>query len=99
MAAFALTTEEIAFEDSKAAWQIRLADFLANTWSQTLADWEGKTGYNKLFQDLFRKSALSNETPLGVVAPTDRTEIVTAPAHLEVFARMAFGIQKILPCE
>jgi Protein of unknown function (DUF3800) len=90
---------KITFVDSKMIWQIQLADFLANTWSRTIADWDGKTGYGKLFQDLYRKSVLPNETPLGVVAPTDRTEVVSAPAHLEVFARMAFGVQKILPCE
>lgn len=89
----------ILFEDSKASWQIQLADFVANTWSQTIGDHEGRTGCRTLFLDLYRKSALPNETPLGVVAPTDRTEIVSAPQYLEVFARMVLGESKILPCE
>jgi hypothetical protein len=45
------------------------------------------------------KSSPPKATSLRVVASADRSEIVTAPAYLEVFARMAFGVQKILPCE
>jgi Protein of unknown function (DUF3800) len=90
---------KIRFEDSKYSWQIQLADFMANTWSQTLGDHGLQRGFHALFRDLFRKSALPKETPLGVVAPTDRTEVVPAPSYLEVFARMAIGESKILPCE
>lgn len=90
---------KIAFEDSRVVLEIRLADFLASTWSRTLADHDGTAGHRTLFRDLYRKSALPNETPLGVVAPTDRTEIVSAPQHLDVFARMVLGEPKILRCE
>jgi hypothetical protein len=89
---------KILFEDSRRAWQIQLADFVANTWSQALGDHGLQRGFHVLFLDLFRKSALPAETPLGVVAPTDRTEVVSAPQFLEVFARMAIGESKILPC-
>jgi len=89
---------KISFEDSKHAWQLQVADFVANTWAQTLADHDLKRGFHSLFRDLHRKNALPDETPLGVVAPTDRTEVVSAPAYLEVFARMAAGLPKILPC-
>jgi len=75
-----------------------MADFVANTWAQTLADHDFKRGFHSLFRDLHRKNALPDEAPLGVVAPTDRTEVVPAPEYLEVFARMAAGLPKILPC-
>jgi hypothetical protein len=89
---------KISFEDSRHAWQLQMADFVANTWAQTLADHDLKRGFHSLFRDLPRKNALPDETPLGVVAPTDRTEVVSAPEYLEVFARMAAGLPKILPC-
>ncbi len=90
---------KIYFEDSKTQWLLQLADFAANTWSQTIGDYEGKTGFRELFPDLHRKSALPDATPLGVVAPTDKTEIAAAPQYLEVFAGMARGLTKILPCQ
>jgi Protein of unknown function (DUF3800) len=90
---------KIFFADSKTQWLVQLADFAANTWARTIGDYEGKTGFCELFLDFHRKSALPDATPLGVVAPTDKTEIVLAPEYLEVFARMAHGLQKILPCE
>lgn len=90
---------KILFDDSKAQWVLQLADFAANTWAQTLADYEGKNGFQELFPDLYRKSALPDATPLGVVAPTDKTEIVSAPEYLEIFARMAHGLKKVLPCD
>jgi hypothetical protein len=90
---------KIFFQDSKAQWLLQLADFVANTWSQTIADYEGKTGFCELFPDLYRKSALPDATPIGVVAPTEKTDIVAAPQYLEIFARMAHGLPKILPCE
>lgn len=90
---------KIFFQDSKAQWLLQLADFAANTWSQTIGDYAGGDGFQELFPDLYRKSALPEATPLGVVAPTDKTEVVTAPEYLGVFARMAHGPQKILPCE
>jgi hypothetical protein len=90
---------KIAFEDSKSVWQLRLADFAASTWSQSIADHEGKTGCCSLFLDLYRKSALPGETPLGLVGVTDQTETVPAPPHLDIFARMVAGESKILPCE
>jgi uncharacterized protein DUF3800 len=90
---------KIFFEDSKTQWLLQLADFAANTWSRTIADYKGREGFQELFPDLYRKSALPDETPLGVVAPTDKTEVVTAPQYLGVFARMAHGLRKILPCE
>jgi hypothetical protein len=88
----------IAFENSRVAWPLQLADFVANTWAQTISDYEGTRGLRSLFPDLYRKSALPDETPLGVVAPTDRTDVTLAPAHLEVFARIVFREPKILPC-
>jgi Protein of unknown function (DUF3800) len=90
---------KIAFEDSKSVWQLRLADFAASTWSQAIADHEGRRGCCSLFLDLYRKSALPSETPLGLVGVTDRTQTVPAPPHLEIFARMVAGESKILPCE
>ena len=90
---------KILFEDSKRHWLLQLADFAANTWSQTIGDYEGRNGFQGLFLDFYRKSALPDATPLGVVAPTDKTDVVTAPQYLEVFARMARGLGKILPCE
>jgi len=90
---------KILFEDSKTQWPVQLADFAANTWAQTIGDYEGKNGFRELFLDLYRKSALPDTTPLGVVAPTDKTEVVSAPEYLGVFARMAHGVRKILPCE
>jgi len=90
---------KVFFKDSKVTWQIRLADFVVNTWSRSIGDYEGKAGFQTLFPDLCRKSALPAETPLGVVAPTDRTEIVSAPEYLEVFASMAHGLWKILPSD
>jgi hypothetical protein len=90
---------KIFFEDSKRQWLLQLADFAANTWAQTIANYEGKIGFRELFPDLYRKSVLPDTTPLGVVAPTDKTEIVAAPEYLEIFARMAQGLRKILPCE
>jgi len=90
---------KILFQDSKTQWLIQLADFAANTWAQTIGDYEGKNGFRELFLELYRKSALPDATPLGVVAPTDKTEVVSAPEYLEVFARMAHGVRKILPCE
>jgi Protein of unknown function (DUF3800) len=89
---------KIRFEESKHTWQIQLTDFMVSTWSETLADHGLQKGFHVLFRDLFRKNALPTETPLGVVAPTDRTEVVPAPSYLEVFARMAIGESKILPC-
>ena len=88
----------IAFEDSRVAWPLQLADFVANTWAQTISDYAGTKGFRSLFPDLYRKSGLPDETPLGVVAPTDRTDVTSAPAYLEVFARMVFREPKILPC-
>ena len=90
---------KIFFEDSKSQWLLQLADLAANTWAQTIGDYEGTKGFQQLFLDLYRKSALPDATPLGVVAPTDKTEIVPAPQYLEVFARMACRQSKILPCE
>lgn len=90
---------KILFEDSKAQWLLQLADFAANTWSQTVGDYKGRKGFHELFPDLFRKSALPDATPLGVVAPTDRNNVVAAPQYLDVFAKMAHGQRKILPCE
>jgi hypothetical protein len=90
---------KISYEDSKSQWLLQLADFAASTWAQTLADYEGRNGFHGLFPDLYRKSALPDATPLGVVAPTEKTDIVAAPQYLDVFARMAHGLGKILPCE
>lgn len=90
---------KIFFEDSKRQWLVQLADFAANTWAQTIADYEGRNGFHGLFPDLYRKSALPDATPLGVVAPTDKTNIVAAPQYLDVFARMAHRVPKVLPCE
>lgn len=90
---------KIRFEDSKSQWLLQLADFAANTWAQTIGDFEGRNGFHVLFPDLYRKSALPDAAPLGVVAPTDKTDIVAAPQYLDVFARMAHGVPKILPCE
>jgi hypothetical protein len=89
---------KISFEDSRHAWQLQMADFVANTWAQTLADHDLKRGFHSLFRDLHQKNALPDEIPLRVVAPTYRTEAVSAPEFLEVFARMAAGLPKILPC-
>jgi hypothetical protein len=88
----------ISFEDSRHSWQLQMADFVANTWAQTIGDYDLTKGFHSLFRDLHCKSGLPDETPLGVVAPTDRTEIVSAPLYLEVFARMALGVPKIPPC-
>ena len=90
---------KLFFEDSKRQWLLQLADFAANTWSQIIADYEGRNGFQGLFPDLYRKSALPDATPLGVVAPTDKTDIAATPQYLDVFARMAHGLGKILPCE
>jgi len=90
---------KIFFEDSKSQWLLQLADFAANTWAQTIGDYDGRNGFQGLFPDLYRKSALPDATPIGVVAPTDKTEVVSAPEYLEVFARMAHGLRKILPCD
>jgi hypothetical protein len=43
---------KILFEDSKRQWLLQLADFAANTWSQTIADYEGSNGFQGLFPDL-----------------------------------------------
>jgi hypothetical protein len=91
--------DKIYFEDSKSQWLLQLADFAANTWAETIADYEGKTGFCELFPDLYRKSALPDATPIGVVAPTEKTDIVAAPQYLELFARMTHGLEKILPCK
>jgi hypothetical protein len=71
----------------------------ANTWARTIGDYEGRSGFRELFLELYKKSALPDATPLGAVASTDKTEVVSAPAYLEVFTRMAHGVRKILPCE
>ena len=90
---------KILFEDSKSQWLLQVADFAANTWAQTIGDYDGRNGFQGLFPDLYRKSALPDATPLGVVAPTEKTDVVAAPPYLDVFARMAHGLRKILPCE
>lgn len=90
---------KILFRDSKSEWLLQLADFATNTWARTISDYEGKNGFRGLWLDLYRKSALSDATPLGVVAPADKTEIVPAPDYLEILARTARGLKKILPCE
>jgi hypothetical protein len=36
------------------------------------------------FLELYRKSALPDATPLRVVAPTDKREVVSASEYLEV---------------
>jgi Protein of unknown function (DUF3800) len=91
--------DKIFFEDSRSQWMLQMADFAANTWAETIADYEGKTGFCKLFPDLYRKSVLPDATPLGVVAPTEKTDVVAAPQYFEIFARMAHGLEKILPCK
>jgi len=88
---------KILFQDSKTQWLIQLADFAANTWVQTIGDYEGKNGFRELFLELYRKSALPDATPLGVVAPRDKTEVVSAPEYLEVFARMAHVYERSSP--
>ena len=90
---------KIFFEDSRNQWSLQVADFAANTWAQTIGDYDGRNGFQGLFSDLFQKSALPDATPLGVVAPTEKTDVVAAPQYLDVFARMAHGLPKILPCE
>lgn len=90
---------KIFFEDSKSQWLLQLADFAANTWAQTIGDYEGRNDFQGLFPDLYQKSALPDATPLGVVAPTDKTNVGSAPEYLAVFTRMAQELQKILPCE
>jgi len=89
---------KISFTDSKASWQIQLADFLVSTWSKAILDYEGKNGLRVLFNDLYRKSALPDETALGLVGLTDMTETVEGPHQLRDFARIAAGQSKILPC-
>jgi hypothetical protein len=42
---------KILFQDSKTQWLIQLADFAANTWAQTIGDYEGKNGFRELFLD------------------------------------------------
>jgi hypothetical protein len=39
---------KISFEDSRHAWQFQMADFVANTWAQTLADHDLKRGFHSL---------------------------------------------------
>lgn len=89
----------IDFEDSRTSWEVRLADFVASTYLRTLLDHRGVNGHRTLFMDIWQKSALPNETPLGIVSLTDRTETVPAPQQFDVFARMVLGEKKILPCE
>lgn len=90
---------KIDFADSKNFWQIRLSDFVANTWSQVILDHKGKTGYQTLFRDLNKKTVLQGSQLSGLVGLTDDTIAVTAPPQFQVFQRMVAGDQKILPCE
>jgi len=90
---------KISFADSKLVWQLRLADFLANTWSQAITDYDGRRGYCSLFRHLYRKSALPNNLPVGVVGLTDDVTAVAAPSCLDIFPRMIAEETKILPCE
>jgi hypothetical protein len=92
---------QIHFADSKLIWQIQLTDFLANTWSQTITDYDGRRGYRPLFRPFYRKSALPNNTPVGVVSLTDdpNSSVVAAPSYLNIFARMIEQDTKILPCD
>jgi hypothetical protein len=90
---------KINFADSKLVWQIQLADFLANTLSQTITDHNGSRGYRPLFRPLYRKSTLPNSTPVGVVGLTDDPNVVAAPSYLDIFVRMIEQDTKSLPCE
>jgi hypothetical protein len=90
---------KIDFADSKLVWQIQLADFLANTLSETIKDYSGSRGYRPLFRHLYRKSALPNSTPVGVVGLTDDPSAVAAPSYLDIFLRMIGRDTKSLPCE
>jgi hypothetical protein len=89
----------IGFADSRRVWQVRLTDFLVNTWSQVVGDHGRRSEYHKLFRDLYQKSALPNESPLGAVSLTEETSVVAAPSYFEIFARMIEHDPKILPCE
>ena len=56
---------KIFFQDSKSQWLLQMADFTANTWAQTIGDYDGRNGFQGLFPDLYRKSALPDATPLA----------------------------------
>ena len=90
---------KIDFANSKDVWQIRLADFVANTWSRVILDHEGTTSHQVLFRDLNRKTMLHGNHLLGVVGLMDDTTPVPAPLWLNIFHRMVVGDAKILPCD
>jgi Protein of unknown function (DUF3800) len=89
---------KIEFANSKEVWQIRLTDFLANTWSRVILDYDGTTGHQPLFRELNRKTALQQPHLLGVVGLTESTSVVPGPSWGNIFYRMVDGDKKILPC-
>jgi len=90
---------KIQFKDSRDCWQVRLADFFANTWSRVILDYDNSDGYRSMFPDLHRKTALHQSIPLDVVGLTEETEVTAAPSYLNVFGEMIRDHKKITPCD
>jgi hypothetical protein len=90
---------KIDFANSKNVWQVRLADFVANTWLRIILDHDGRKGHRALFRDLNRKTVLQGSQLLGLVGLTDDTAPVSAPPQFHLYQRMVAGDAKILPCD
>jgi hypothetical protein len=89
----------IHFADSRMVWQVRLADFFANTWLRVLSDHDGRSGYRALFRDLNRKTVLRGDHLLGIAALANETHCVPAPSRFEIFRRMVLSDTKLVPGE
>jgi hypothetical protein len=50
---------KILFQDSKTQWLIQLADFAANTWAQTIGEYEGQNGFSRALPRIVLKKRAS----------------------------------------
>jgi hypothetical protein len=93
-----MVRDNFDFRDSKACWQLQLADMLASAWVNALRDHNNTRGYLPIFRLLHRNTVHPNDQPVGMMGAADVSSETYAPAIFNVYRRLITKEGKILPC-
>ncbi|MBZ5672228.1 MAG: hypothetical protein LAO04_21200 [Acidobacteriia bacterium] len=90
--------DRLEFRDSKATWQLQIADMLAWIWRSAIEDYQATKGYLPLFRALHVLTVLPNDQPVGLISVAAVSQKVEAPARFDIFRRTIGESGKLLPC-
>lgn len=88
----------LRFLDSRTCWQLQLADMLVRAWTNTVQDSDGTRGHLEQFRLFHQNTINSPEDALGMLAFGPNEGFAPAPERLDIFSRIAIGVEKIAPC-